>query len=238
LFESLKNKFQLCFKNREFAAKVLEGALEDSLKKLKIDRKNDSLLMLGIPRGGVIVADIIASKIPYKAEFDILIPRKLTAPYNAEIAIGAILEEEDETIFLNDDLINELVIDREYIQREKARQIEEIKRRKALYCNSKEKIYNIQGKTVILIDDGAATGATLIAATRWIKKQNPKRIVIAIPVTSKDTFETLKKEYDMVVTGTTPSSSVFKTVGQYYQEFKPVEDKEVIEVIAKHMTIE
>ena len=98
MFESLKNKFQLRFKNRVFAAKILAGALEDSLKKLKIDKRNDSLLMLGIPRGGVIVADIIASKISYKYEFDIVIPRKLTASHNREIAIGATMEEDGQVI--------------------------------------------------------------------------------------------------------------------------------------------
>ena len=213
---------------RKHAAKILAGALEDSLKKLKIDKKTDSLLILGIPRGGVIVADIIASKLPYNCDFDIVIPRKLTAPHNQEIAIGATME--DGILYLNDDLINDLEIDKEYIEKEKARQLEEIKRRKSLYCSSQKNGYDIQNKIVILVDDGAATGATLIAAVRWIRKQNPKKLVIAIPVTSKDTIEMLKQECDLVVTGTTPSSSVFKTVGQYYQEFKPVEDQEVIKI--------
>ncbi len=227
MLDSLKNKFQLRFKNRVIAAKILAGALEDSLKKLRIDKKNDTLLVLTIPRGGVIVGDIVATKLSYRSEFDIVIPRKLTAPHNQEIAIGAIME--DETIFLNDEIIIELEIDKDYIEKEKSRQIEEIKRRASLYRKTKESL-NVTNKIVVLVDDGAATGATIIVTARWIRKQNPKTIVIAIPVTSKDTFEALKSECDMVVTGTTPSSSVFKTVGQYYQEFKPVEDEQVIEV--------
>ena len=231
LFDSLKNKFQLRFKNRVFAAKILAGALEDYLRKMKLDKKKDSLLILGIPRGGVIVADIIASKLPYTCNFNIIIPRKLRAPYNQEIAIGAIIEEEEgETLFLNDEIIRELEIDKEYIEKEKTKQIEEIKRRKSLYSNHGEKELDALDKIVILVDDGAATGATLIAASRWLRKQNPSKLIIAIPVTSKDTLELLKQEGDMVVTGTTPSSSVFKAVGQYYQEFKPVEDQEVIEI--------
>ena len=230
MFETLKNKFQLRFKNREFAAKILAGALEDSLKMLKIDKKKDSILILSIPRGGVIVGDIVASKLRYRCEFDIVIPRKLTAPHNQEIAIGAIMEE-DETVYLNEELVNELEIDKEYIEKEKARQLEEIKRRKSLYRNLEaDTTFEMNGKIVVLIDDGAATGATIIAAARWIKGHNPGMLIIAIPVTSKDTFEALKKECDIVVTGTMPSSSVFKTVGQYYQEFKPVEDEQVIEV--------
>src|SRR6185503_18107880 len=120
-------KFQLRFKNREIAAKILAGALEDSLKKLRIDKKNDTLLVLSVPRGGVIVGDIVATQLSYRSEFDIVIPRKLTAPHNQEIAIGAIME--DETIFLNDEIIIELEIDKDYIEKEKSRQIEEIKRR-------------------------------------------------------------------------------------------------------------
>jgi putative phosphoribosyl transferase len=232
MLDSLKNKFQLRFKNRIFAAKILAGALEDSLKKMKINKATGSLLLLSIPRGGVIIADVVASKLPFNCEFDIVIPRKLTAPHNQEMAIGAVME--DGTLFLNDELINELEIDKEYIEKEKIRQLEEIKRRKVIYLNSKEILYNIQNKIVILIDDGAATGATLIAAARWIKKQKPTKLLIAIPVTSKDIAEILKEESDMVVTATIPSAINFKTVGQYFQEFKPVEDNEVIEVITKH----
>jgi predicted phosphoribosyltransferase len=232
MLDSLKNKFQLRFKNRIFAAKILAGALEDSLKKMKINKATGSLLLLSIPRGGVIIADVVASKLPFNCEFDIVIPRKLTAPHNQEMAIGAVME--DGTLFLNDELINELEIDKEYIEKEKIRQLEEIKRRKVIYLNSKEILYNIQNKIVILIDDGAATGATLIAAARWIKKQKPTKLLIAIPVTSKDIAEILKEESDMVVTATIPSAINFKTVGQYFQEFKPVEDNEVIGVITKH----
>jgi predicted phosphoribosyltransferase len=118
LLDSLKNKFQLRFKNREFAAKILTGALEDSLKKLKIDKKNNSLLILGIPRGGVIVADIIASKVPYNCESDIVAPRKLAAPHNQEIAIRAIMDW-DGNVYLNDESTKDLEIDKDHIEKEK-----------------------------------------------------------------------------------------------------------------------
>jgi predicted phosphoribosyltransferase len=123
LFDSLKNKFQLRYKNRVFAASILTGALEDSLRKMKIDKNKDQLLVLGIPRGGVVVADVVASKLPYKCEFDIVIPRKLTAPGNQEIAIGTIMADEKSavpTIYLNDDLIRELDIGIDHIEKEKA----------------------------------------------------------------------------------------------------------------------
>jgi predicted phosphoribosyltransferase len=138
LFESLKDKFQLRFKNREVAAKILAGALEDSLGKIKIDKNKDVLLLLGIPRGGVLVGDIIASKLTYKCEFDIVVPRKLTAPFNQEIAIGAVME--DGTTFLNNDIIAELEADEKYIENEKVRQLEEVNRRNRVYQGLKEPI--------------------------------------------------------------------------------------------------
>ena len=184
------------------------------------------------------VADIVASKLKsssYQCKFDIIIPRKLTAPGNQEIAIGAIMEEDGTTTtYFNDDLIKELEISEDHIEKEKANQVEEIKRRKSLYRNLKKE-YNIDNRIVIIVDDGAATGATLIATARWIKKEKPKKLIIAIPVASKDIVEMLKKECDLVVTGTTARSiSTFKSVGQYYQEFKPIEDEKVVEICKKN----
>jgi predicted phosphoribosyltransferase len=96
IIDSIKNKFQLRFKNRMFAAIILAAALEDSLKKIMVDKKKDRLFVLGIPRGGVVVADVMASKLKsssFNCDFDIVIPRKLTALGNQEIAIGAVMME-------------------------------------------------------------------------------------------------------------------------------------------------
>jgi predicted phosphoribosyltransferase len=198
LFNSIKDKFQLRFKNRVFAANILAGAAQDRLKEEKIETDKNNLLVLGIPRGGVIVADIVASKID-KSDFDIIVSRKLTAPHNSELAIGAIME--DGTTYLNDDLVRDLEVNQEYMEREKEKQISEIRRRKFLYRSGlygetiKEKT-----NTVILTDDGAATGATLIAASRWIKKNSPKsRLMIGLPVAPKKTIELLQKECDYIV---------------------------------------
>jgi putative phosphoribosyl transferase len=240
MFDSIKNRFQLRFKNREFAARILAGALEDSFKKIKVEKKKDELLILGIPRGGVVVADIVYSKLKSSSyshlEFDIIITRKLGAPGNQEIAIGAIMD--DGTSYLNDALIKELEISQEYIENEKAKQLEEIKRRKTLYRNSKSD-YDIDNKIVILVDDGAATGATLITAARWLRNhRNPKKLMIAIPISSKNTIEILKKECSIVVTGTTASStSAFKSVAQFYQEFKQVDDEKVIEICKRNKLV-
>jgi putative phosphoribosyl transferase len=245
IFDFLKDKFQLRFKNRETAASILAGALEDSFKKIKIGKKQDHVVVLGIPRGGVVVADIVYSKLKSSSsshiEFDIIVPRRLGAPGNQEIGIGAIIitkEDDEKTIsYLNEDLIRELDIPQEHIEKEKAIQIEEIKRRKSLFRNSSSNVkeeYDLKDKIVIIVDDGAATGATLIATARWVREKNPKKLIIAIPVATKDTVELLKKECDIVITGTTASStSSFKSVGQFYQEFKPVDDEKVIEICKK-----
>jgi putative phosphoribosyl transferase len=231
LFNSIKDKFQLRFKNRVFAANILAGAIQDRLKKEKTDVDKNNLLVLGIPRGGVIVADILASKMG-RCKFDIIIPRKLTAPQNNELAIGAIME--DGTTYLNDDLVRDLEINQEYIGREKEKQISEISRRKFLYGGG---LYGdaIKEKTnkVILVDDGAATGATLIAASRWIKKKSPKsRLMIGLPVAPKKTVELLQKECDCVEVASAISTS-FGAVAKYYHDFRQVTDEEVMEICKK-----
>ena len=195
------------------------------------------LVVFGIPRGGVITADVIAQKL--NASFDILIPRKIGAPHNQELAIGAVME--DGTTYLNDKLIRMLEISSEYIDKVKSEQIVEIERRSLLYRNkSIEDNFSLthdiisKSKIVVLADDGAATGATLIVAARWIRNKSlPFQLIIATPVAPKDAVSLLKKEADHVEVIISPSSSSFKSVGQYYQSFEQVTDEQVIEIIRK-----
>lgn len=198
--------------------------MKDKIKKQE-DQRN--AVVLGIPRGGVVTADIVARKLSTD-NFDIVIPRKLTDIDNKEQAIGAIME--DGTTYLDKELIDELSIPDDYIEKEKAYQIQEIKRRSSLYRRQGLE-YNIKDKTVILVDDGAATGATIIAAARWVKRnQNPKRLIIAIHVAPKQTMQSLKGECDVIEVVTSPSS-IFRSVSQYYQTFEPVLDEKVIEIM-------
>jgi putative phosphoribosyl transferase len=138
-------------------------------------------------------------------------------------------------------LVKELEISQEYIQKEKAYQIQEIKRRSSLYHNSQDRyeLRNNNKKYVILADDGAATGATVVAAARWIKKKtannNPEsRLIIALPVAPKQTKELLRREADHIEVITSPSTSNFKSVGQYYQSFEAVTDEQVIDVMGRN----
>ena len=243
ILDKITSKFQLKLKDRAAAGNILGEALKDVIKR---DQERKDSIVLGIPRGGVIVGNIISKKL--SCEFDIIIPRKLRAPHNQELAIGAVMEDGN-TTYLNDILMKELEISQEYIEKEKAYQIQEIKRRSLLYRRhhddeyiAREEDYNtVNGKkTVILADDGAATGATIIAAARWIKKQNNKsrsHLIIAIPVAPKQTKELLKREADHIEVITSPSTSNFKSVGQYYQSFEPVTDEQVIQIMMRKKNI-
>ena len=223
ILDRLTRIFQFRFKDRVSAANILAEALRDNIKK----EEQSSLLILGIPRGGVITAGIIAKKL--SAPLDIIIPRKLTDPDNKEHAIGAIME--DGTTFLDQELIKFLSISEDYLAKEKAYQIGEIRRRNLLYRKSAPG-YNFQDKTVVLVDDGAATGATVIVAARWIRKQpnKPKRLIIALPVTSKETAMLLQKECDTLEIVMKPSSG-FRAVAQYYKDFNQISDDEVKQII-------
>jgi predicted phosphoribosyltransferase len=223
ILERLNRRLQFRFKDRISAGKILAEALKDVIKK-----DGPNLMVLGIPRGGVVMADIIAKKLsaPY---FDIVIPRKLTDPDNKEHAIGAIME--DGTFYIDEELIQHLYINREYIEREKANQIEEIKRRNSLYRKSSSD-YDFRNKTIILVDDGAATGATAIVAARSIRnhKNKPKCLIIALPVSSKDTAILLEKECDRLEVIIKPSTG-FRAVAQYYQDFTQITDEQVIQIM-------
>src|SRR5215212_3259206 len=165
IFESISNKFHLRFRDRTNAGNILASALNDKIKK---DERPYSIV-LGIPRGGVVVADIVANKL--SCHFDIVIPRKLGAPHNEEVAIGAVME--DGTTYLNEEIVRILEVSKEYIEKEKAKQIQEIKRRTMLYRRSRD--YELSDKqNIVLVDDGAATGATAIAAAKWVRRINNK----------------------------------------------------------------
>ena len=201
IFDKITSKFQLKLKDGAAAVNILGEALKDVIKK---EQERKDSIVLGIPRGGVIVGDIIARKL--SCEFDIIIPRKLCAPHSEENAIGAVME--DGTTYLNDVFVKELEVSQEYIEKEKAYQIQEIKHRSSLYRRhhddeymAREEDHNtINGKkTVILADDGAATGATVIAASRWIRAtKKPAKLIVAIPVAPKDTL-TLKKKVKLTM---------------------------------------
>ena len=226
ILDKITGRFQLKVKNRETAANILAEALKDIIN--ENERRTNSVV-LGIPRGGVIMAYIIYKKIG-AASFNIVIPRRLCAPFNRELGIGAIMK--DGTVYLNHHVIDALRIDSKYVEKEMALQKNEINRREALYRIG-DKNYTISNRSIILVDDGAATGATLMATLKSIKEQNPKKIIIAVTVAPKETVELLKQEVDHVEVIMSPPVSTFKAVERYYHSFRPVRDKDVIQIMEK-----
>lgn len=223
------DRFQLKFKDREAAGNILAESLKNSM--IREERKNS--LVLGIPRGGVIIGWTIANKLT--CEFGIIIPRKLHAPHNEELAIGAIME--DGTTYLNETIVKEIEISPEYIKKEKLEQLQEIKRRTQLY-SGKRFNWNqndLRGRTVILADDGAATGSTIIVAARYLKANKyPWKVIIAIPISPKGTINTLKSEgIDQIEVITSPQNRNFVSIEQYYQNFAQLTDKQVIDIIQR-----
>jgi predicted phosphoribosyltransferase len=213
----------LKFRDRIDAAEILAERLTESFNNLKINRQE--AVILGIPRGGVIIADIVARKL--STGFDIVIGRKLGAPENKELAIGAVME--DGTSYINRYLVDALLITQEYIEKEKLEQQNEIKRRKTLYRKTSD--YEIEKRVVTLVDDGIATGATIIAAARWIRKQRPKLLLLAVPVAPSQTVHLLRQEADFTEVVASPGN--FNAVGEFYANFDPVADEDVIEVMKK-----
>ena len=206
----------MMFRDRVEAGKKLANAL------LKYGK--EQAIVLAIPRGGVILGYEVASLL--NLPFDILIPRKIGAPKQKEMAIGAVTE--DGTSIFNDRLIRSLKIDDEYIKKEIEIQIKEIKRRNGIY---KKKNIFLNNKIIILIDDGVATGATLKAAILSLKKCDIKSLIIAVPVGPKDTIYELEKLVDEVICLSSPHP--FFAVGEFYKDFNQITDREVIKLLAK-----
>ena len=226
------SRFQLRFKDRVAAAHILANILKSRFNCTAIDKNSSNkhdIIVLGIPRGGVVIADVVARKL--SADFDFIISKKIRSPDNKEDAIGAVTE--DGTTYIDQKIAKRLNISRNYIEKEKSYQMEEIKRTLAIYSSSKEaeRHSKIIGNTVILADDGAATGATLITAARWIRKQQPKGLIISVPIAPRQTANLLKDEADAVEVITSPYCSNFTSVEQFYQDFSPVTDDQVIEIM-------
>jgi predicted phosphoribosyltransferase len=226
------SRVQLIFKDRTSAANILAAILRDTLKDKIAGRiGGGDIIVLGIARGGVIIGDILARKL--SSDFDVVVVRKLGHPDNKEVAIGAMME--DGTTYLNDNFIKRSQVSEYYIEKERSDQRDEIKRRNATYRRNGMD-YKIKGRIVVLVDDGAASGATVIAAARWVKKQDPRHLLIALPVAPRKTVDLLRREADSVEVISRPASNitpmgVFTPVGAFYHNFDPVADEEVVNIM-------
>ncbi|OGD53726.1 hypothetical protein A3J78_00700 [Candidatus Beckwithbacteria bacterium RBG_13_35_6] len=213
------------FKTRIEAGRLLGKKLIDELTNSQIANFKDSVVVLGIPRGGVVVASQVARVLG--CSLDVIVVKKLGAPYQSELAVGAV-GETNGSQYLDDRLVKDLQIGKQYLDEEITRKKAEIKRREQLYRQGKPPL-DLKDKLVIIVDDGAATGATIIAACREAWNNLPKKVIIGLPVIAKDTLEKLEEEADEVIYLDAPWD--FYAVGQFYEDFPQVEDKEVVEIL-------
>lgn len=181
-------------------------------------------LVLGIPRGGVVVAAAVAAELALP--LDIIVPRKIGAPRNPELAVGAVTQ--DGTVIYNDRLLQRLMLRADDLEGQVQQEIKEIERRMTLYRGSRVPP-ELAGRTVILIDDGIATGYTVLAALRSLRRAGPQRIILAVPVAPPETLERLKPEVDRIVCLEAPDD--FYAVGQFYLHFDQNSDQEVIDLL-------
>lgn len=182
------------------------------------------LLVLGLPRGGVPVAYEVATALG--AELDVLIVRKIGAPSFPELAVGAIAS--GGALYVNEDIKHELGVTEELFQTEVARETEELHRREHLYRKARRRL-RVSGRTVIVVDDGVATGASMLAALLALKSLKPAALICAIPVAPPETAEKLTQVADRLVC--VELAANFRAVGQFYQIFDQTSDEEVCRLL-------
>ncbi|NGX41927.1 MAG: putative phosphoribosyl transferase [Chlamydiae bacterium] len=207
----------MIFRDRIEAGEKLASEL------FKYKNKEDTVI-IGLPRGGVPVAYEVAERL--NLPMDIVCPRKIGAPMNKEFAIGAITET-GEGIF-DTNTIARLHIPKEYIDEEVKAEKVEAQHRLEAYREGRPP-RNLKDKTVLIIDDGLATGSTMKAAIKSIKAEGAKKIVVAVPVSPPDTVAEVRDIVDEVVCLDAPI--FFQAVGQFYEDFRPTEDEEVVELM-------
>ena len=200
------------FRDRKEAGQLLAGCLTPY--------RDKDALVLGIPRGGMPVATEVA--LALNAEMDIIVARKLGSPVSAELAIGAVTANGGR--YLNEEVIRELDVSGEYLAHVTEEQMAEARRREERFRGSRP-APTLKDRIVILVDDGLATGATMRAAVRSVRKAMPARLVVAVPVAPPHTCRELRNEADEVVCPYQPEP--FWAVGLFYRDFAPTEDSEV-----------
>jgi len=204
----------MLFKNREHAAELL-------VQRLRNAYKNKNPLVLGVPRGAVPMAKIIADSLA--GELDVVLVHKLTHPEQAELAIGAI--DEQGNAFISAWAAD---LDPDYLEGEKQRQLAVLRQRRARYTPLRQRI-DPHGRIVIVVDDGIATGSTMTAALRALRGRKPKKLIGAVAVASPEAARAMLHECDAMVCLKVPAD--FYSVGQFFDDFSQVTDDDVVAIL-------
>jgi len=207
----------MTFQDRNEAGQLLA-------KKLKALRLPKNLIVLAIPRGGVVVGKKLAEVLD--CSLDVIVTKKIGAPANPELAVGAVGPIGEPVV--NEELATQVGADEKYLKSQILRLKTEIKRKEKEFRGGKPPL-NLKDKQVIITDDGVATGATMVAAVEIVRQQEPKRIIVAVPVIAYDTLVKIENLADEVIYLQAPR--LFFAVGQFYQDFKQVSDEEVIRLL-------
>jgi putative phosphoribosyl transferase len=211
-------RFAPLFEDRRDAGRQLAAALSRY--------RQSRPVVLALPRGGVPVGFEVAKALA--APLDVLLVRKIGAPGHEELGLGAVVDGQDPQLVLNHDVIRAVGPPPGYIEAEKRRQLAEIERRRRQYVGDRPPTL-MEGQTVIVVDDGIATGATVKAALRGVSQHRPARLVLAVPVAPADSLDELAAEGDDIVCLATPEP--FFAVGPHYRDFTQTEDEEVIRLL-------
>jgi putative phosphoribosyl transferase len=185
-------------------------------------------VVLALPRGGVPIGAVVARAL--QAPLDLLLVRKIGAPWHRELALAAVAEGEPPEIVVDDEVWREAGVGRDWIEAQANEQMQEISRRRRLYLRGRAPLA-VQSCSAVVVDDGIATGTTMRAALKALRRRQPARLVLAVPVAPKDTLRRLQAAVDQIVCLATPQP--FRAVGVYYRDFHQVEDDEVMAALAE-----
>jgi predicted phosphoribosyltransferase len=188
------------------------------------------VIILALPRGGVPVGYEVARAL--RAPLDVFVVRKLGVPGHEELALGAVAS--GGVRVLNDQVVRALRIPPDVIEAVTASELRELERRERLYRGDRD-APDVRGRTVVLVDDGLATGATMQAAIAALRQRGPARIVVAVPTAARETCDQLRREVDNVICAITPEP--FHAVGLWYEDFSPTTDEQVRELLARAATL-
>lgn len=208
------------FRDRTDAGRRLAAALAHL--------RGEDPVVLALPRGGVPVGFEIARALG--APLDLVLVRKIGAPFQPELAVGAVANGGAPELVVNEDVAGPLGLERAWIEAQAARQLEEIERRRALYLEGRAPV-PLEGRTAIVVDDGVATGATTRAALRAVRRRAPRRLVLAVPVAAPEAAAMLRAEVDELVCLEMPAP--LGAIGAAYLDFRQVEDDEVRDLLAR-----